>query len=158
MLWNDRSMKASTGLEKVASIELTTFSEANRGHLTVLQAERDVPFAIARIFYIYGLPKDSVRGSHAHRQTEQAFIAIKGSLLLELSDGRQTKTHRLSGPDRVVYVPPMIWARLHGFSDGAVCLVLASSSYDASDYIRDWDQYVSLIGGATPEVHGQRMV
>ena len=137
---------AMAGLQRVAWANLATFSTPVRGNLTVVQSGQGIPFAIARIFYIYGANAQSERGAHAHYDTQQAFIAMRGRFSLELTDGDQTQTYLIERPDRVLYVPPMIWARLFDFSDDAVCLVLASSLYDPSDYIREWDDYLSALG------------
>jgi dTDP-4-dehydrorhamnose 3,5-epimerase-like enzyme len=149
-------MPSSTGqkkplisLENVVSIDLATFSEPTRGTLTVVQSNQDIPFSIARIFYIYGVPNDRERGAHAHREAEQAFIAVSGSFSLEVSNASQSKTFAMKEPNRAVYVPPMIWARVCNFSEGAVCLVLAGAPYDPADYIRDWNEFVSAIGGTS---------
>jgi dTDP-4-dehydrorhamnose 3,5-epimerase-like enzyme len=132
-------------LEKVMALEFTTHSEPKRGQLTVLQFKQNLPFSIARIFYIYGTPKNTERGSHAHRETEQVLIAVSGSFSLDLSDGQQTETYELDMPARGVYIPTMIWARMRNFSENAVCLVLASTPYDPADYIRDWEEYESEV-------------
>jgi dTDP-4-dehydrorhamnose 3,5-epimerase-like enzyme len=137
--------RAVSNLKKVAAIDLTTFSDRERGNLTVVQVGQHIPIPIARIFYIYGIPKDCERGAHAHRGTTQVFIPIKGSLSLELRDPDETKTSTLTDPRRAIYVPPMIWARLHDFSDDAICLVLADTPYDPADYIRDWEDYVEAM-------------
>jgi dTDP-4-dehydrorhamnose 3,5-epimerase-like enzyme len=131
-----------TNLDKVVSIDLATFSDVERGSLTVVQAETDIPIAIARIFYIYGTKRNKKRGAHAHRETTQVFIAISGSCLLELKDPNETRTFPLRDPGRAIYVPPMIWADLRDFSENAVCLVLTDTPYDPADYIRDWEEYV----------------
>jgi len=133
-------------LAKVASINLLTFLEPERGTLTVVESGHSIPFPIARIFYIYGLKNDCERGSHAHREAEQVFIAISGSFSLSLSNAHETKTFEMKEPNRAVYVPPLIWARLSNFSDDAICLVLTNSLYDPADYIRDWDKFVSAVG------------
>ena len=132
------------GLE-VTGEDLNTFSTPIRGHLTVVECGKDIPFYVARIFYIYGATKDCERGGHAHRGTWQAFIAISGSFTLELTDGFVRSTYVLEEPTRVINVPPMIWARLFDFSKDAVCLVLASSLYDSEDYIREWTDYLDLV-------------
>jgi len=132
------------GLE-VTGCDLSTYSTPVRGHLTVVECGKDTPFFIARIFYIYGATRDSERGAHAHRDTWQSFIAISGSFSLELTDGHLRNTYVLQEPSRAINVPPMIWARLYDFSEDAVCLVLASSLYDPADYIREWDDYISLV-------------
>jgi hypothetical protein len=137
---------AVAGLQRVAWNDLATHSTPVRGSLTVIQSGQGSPFAIARIFYIYGATKDCERGAHAHYDTQQAFVAIKGSFSLELTDGDQSQTYVLEKPDRALYVPPMIWARLYDFSDDAICLVLASSLYDPADYIREWEDYLAALG------------
>ena len=143
---NMRDSKAVANLNKVMTINLVTLSDLARGNLTVVQSKQDIPFSIARIFYIYGVPKECERGGHAHRETEQVFIAISGNFSLEVTDSRLSKSYLMKEPNRAVHVPPMIWARVYNFSDGAICLVLTNTSYDPADYIRDWDEYVSAIG------------
>jgi hypothetical protein len=133
-------------LNAVACRELTTFSTPVRGSLTVVESGIDLPFSIQRIFYIYGATKDCERGAHAHRETWQSFIAIRGSFSLELTNGNSSQVLQMVRPDRVLTVPPMIWARLYNFTENALCLVLASSLYDPDDYIREWDDYLSTLG------------
>lgn len=138
--------KELSNLAKVASISLPTFPEPERGTLTVVESNNSIPFSIARTFYIYGVKKDRERGAHAHRECEQAFIAISGSFTLSVTDGHEAKTYVVKEPNVAIYVPPMIWARVYNFSDAAVCLVLTSSLYNPADYIRDWDEFVLAAG------------
>jgi len=133
-------------LKAISWRDLATFSTPVRGSLTVVESGVDLPFSIARIFYIYGATKDCERGAHAHRETWQSFIAIRGSFSLELTDGIESQTLTMANPGRVLTVPPMIWARLFSFTEDALCLVLASSLYDSSDYIREWDDYLEILG------------
>ena len=143
---------AIAGLQRVAWADLATYATPVRGSLTIVQSGQGIPFAIARIFYIYGATKDCERGAHAHYDTQQAFVAIRGSFSLELTDGDRSQTYELEKPHRLLYVPPMIWARLYDFSPDAVCLVLASSLYDPADYIREWDDYLAALGkGPAPK-------
>lgn len=138
-------------LEKVISIDLPSYPEPDRGTLTVIESGHSIPFPIARIFYMYGLGDDCERGAHAHRESEQVFIAVSGSFTLSVTDGHQTKTFAMKEPNRAVYVPPMIWARVYDFSDDAVCLVLTDSPYEPADYIRDWDAFLLTVGGGHNE-------
>jgi hypothetical protein len=136
---------ATTNLDRVAWTELDTYSTPVRGSLTVVESGHGIPFVLRRIFYIYGTTMNCERGAHAHRETCQGFIAIRGCFSLDLTDSRQSRSYELSEPNRVLYVPPMIWARVYNFSHDAICLVLADSLYDAADYVREWDEYVKLI-------------
>ena len=137
---------AVANLKSISWGDLATFSTPVRGSLTVVESGVDLPFSIARIFYIYGATKDCERGAHAHRNTWQSFIAIRGSFSLELTDGVESQTLKMGSPERVLTVPPMIWARLFKFTEDALCLVLASSLYDPCDYIREWDEFLAILG------------
>lgn len=132
-------------LNAVSWRDLSTYSTPVRGSLTVVESGIDLPFSIARIFYIYGATKDCERGAHAHHETWQSFISIRGSFSLELTNGSQKQLFKMDKPDCVLTVPPMIWARLYNFTEDALCLVLASSLYDPDDYIREWDDYLRIL-------------
>ena len=132
-------------LAKVGWIELPTKIDP-RGALTIVGHD-EIPFSIARLFYAHKVPDLSiVRGGHAHRVTEQFVLPVSGQFMLDLTDGKTTNTYVMDTPDRGVYIPPMIWDRLYSFSKDAVCLVLASTQYTESDYIRKWDDYMAAVG------------
>jgi hypothetical protein len=145
MMPDAKKTKSVGDFSKLALIDLVTFSDPTRGSLTVVQSNQDIPFPIARIFYIYGSPKHCERGAHAHRLTEQVFIAVSGSFSLDVTNVHDRRTYTITEPNRAVYVPSMIWALLYNFSSDAVCLVLTNTGYDPTDYIRDWDEYVSAV-------------
>jgi hypothetical protein len=115
--------------------------EADARGTLVIVGHAAIPFSIARMFYVHGVPPGGERGGHAHRVTEQFVIAIAGAFSLDLTDGRETRSFRLDSPGRGVYIPPMVWDRLYDFGSGAVCLVLASTQYAEADYIRDWTAF-----------------
>jgi len=140
-----RAATRAVDLRTVVWSDLVTYSTPVRGSLTVVESGIDLPYVLARIFYIYGTTKDSERGAHAHRATWQSFVAIRGSFKLELTNGRDLQQYEMNRADRILHVPPMIWARLYNFTEDAVCLVLASSLYDPSDYVREWEDYVAMI-------------
>lgn len=134
------------GLERLQRISLPTRVD-QRGSLAFLEAGRHVPIAIERIYYLYDVPPGESRGAHAHRALEQVFIAISGAFDLTLDDGQSRRTLRLSSPAEALYVPPIIWRDIDGFSPGAVCMVLASAPFDEGDYIRSYDQFLREVRG-----------
>jgi dTDP-4-dehydrorhamnose 3,5-epimerase-like enzyme len=135
-------------LSKVRWIDLPHVTD-ERGTLTSIESGIDIPFEIRRIFYVHRVAAE--RGGHAHRATHQVLVPIAGELRVDLSDGGQHRSHRLGDADRGLYVPPMIWTRLHGFSTAAVLLVVADTHYDASQSLRTWDDFVRAVGaGAGP--------
>jgi WxcM-like, C-terminal len=114
------------------------------GSITAVEGEgAEVPFSIARVFYVYDVVGGAVRGGHAHKQLEQFIVATMGSFKVELWDGEQRRDVELNRAYFGLYVPPPIWTDLVDFSSGAVSVVLTSLPFDEADYLRDRDQFVA---------------
>jgi UDP-2-acetamido-3-amino-2,3-dideoxy-glucuronate N-acetyltransferase len=118
-----------------------------RGRLVAAQAPDHVPFVPRRAFLVYDVPGRDVRGEHAHRQCHQFLIAARGSLDVIVDSGREREEILLDRPELGLYLPPMVWAVQHHFSQDAVLLVLASDPYDADDYIRSYDEFLDAVAG-----------
>lgn len=116
-----------------------------RGNLTFIEGGRHVPFDIKRVYYLYDVPGGAERGGHAHKDLHQLIIAMSGSFDIVLDDGRQKKRMHLNRSYYGLYVCPMIWREMDNFSSGAVCLVLASNTYDESDYYRDYGDFLKAV-------------
>ena len=113
------------------------------GNITSLNNQRDLPFDINRVFYIYDIPSGESRGAHAHRACHQLLVAVSGSFKVEVFDGIDTLEFMLDRPDVGLHIPPGIWASEFDFSGGGICLVMASHEYDESDYIREYVDFLS---------------
>ena len=121
-----------------------------RGDLTFVEGGNHVPFVIARVYYLYNVPVDSERGGHAHRDLEQVIFALSGSFRVKLDDGENQTEYWLRDPRKGLYVHRMIWREMDAFSQGAVCMVLASRPYDESDYFRDYNEFMVALRGEAP--------
>jgi hypothetical protein len=121
-------------------LELPVMRDA-RGNLTFIEAARQVPYPIERVYYLYDVPAGSERAGHAHRTLRQLIIAASGSFSLHLDDGRTRGTIHLNRPFMGVLMEPMVWRVIDNFSSGAMCLVIASKRYEEADYIRDYDAF-----------------
>jgi hypothetical protein len=113
-----------------------------KGNLTFIEAGRQIPFDIRRVYYLYDIPGGEERGGHAHRALHQLIIAMSGSFDIRLDDGRAEKTVHMNRSYYGLYICPMIWREIDNFSSGAVCMALASEFYDEADYYRDYDQFI----------------
>jgi hypothetical protein len=118
-----------------------------RGDLAVAEGGRHVPFDIARVYYVYNAPVDAVRGGHAHRELSEVVFALSGSFRVAVDDGTRRAEFRLRDPRRGLLIGRMVWRVLDEFSQGAVCLVLASQPYDEAEYIRDYDAFLAEARG-----------
>jgi dTDP-4-dehydrorhamnose 3,5-epimerase-like enzyme len=125
----------------------------DRGCLTAIEGEQMIPFEIKRVFYMHNVFKGANRGGHAHHDTDQFAVAVHGSLKIIVSDGHESRTVILDNPGWGITLPRMTWTSLLDFSDGAVCMVLASTHYDRSKSIRTWAEYLDIRGvSPRPEV------
>ncbi|MGI1662809.1 sugar 3,4-ketoisomerase [Palleronia sp. KMU-117] len=131
----------------VRLIELPVITDP-RGDLTFVEGGRHLPFEIRRVYYLYNVPVDSERGGHAHRELEQVVFALSGSFRVTVDDGRTRSEYLLRDPRRGLYINRLIWREMDLFSQGAVCMVLASQPYDEADYYRDYDAFLQAVKGA----------
>ena len=116
-----------------------------RGTLTVIEGAAEVPFEVARVFYMYDVPGGSERGGHALKTAHQVLIAISGSFDVHLTNSLSRGVCHLNRPYRGLHIPPGVWRSMDNFSSNSVLLVLASERYDPDDYIRDYDDYVAYV-------------
>ena len=115
-----------------------------RGSLSFGEAQRHVPFEVKRYFLVYDVTSQQIRGEHAHRTLHQFLICVHGSCHVVADDGSTRQEFVLDHPFLGLHLPPMTWAVQYKYSQDAVLLVLASDSYSAADYIRDYDEYLAL--------------
>ena len=115
-----------------------------RGHLTVGEIGKGMPFVPRRFFVISDVPDEGIRGEHAHRALHQLLVCLAGSVIAEVSDGTHTRSVVLDVPHVGLHIPPMVWGVQHHYTRDAVLMVLASAEYDAADYIRDLAQFKAL--------------
>lgn len=112
-----------------------------KGNISVVENGKTIPFEVKRVYYLYDVPGGESRGGHAHKELQQFIIAASGSFDITLDDGELKRTFTLNRPYQGLLVVPGIWREIDNFSSGSVCLVLASTSYDENDYIRDYKEY-----------------
>ena len=117
-----------------------------RGHLVIVEGEKDVPFEIKRIFYIYGSDASVVRGQHANRNSEFVLINVAGTSKVGVKDGKGNEAvFSLNRPHTGIYLPKMVWKDMYDFSSDSVLLCLSSEHYDPDEYIRDYDEFVKIV-------------
>jgi dTDP-4-dehydrorhamnose 3,5-epimerase-like enzyme len=115
-----------------------------RGSLISLESQKNIPFEIKRVYYIFGTLPGVSRGFHAHKALEQIIVCISGSCRFVLDDGVKKEEVVLNSPEKSVLIKSMIWREMHDFSTDCIILVLASDYYDEGDYIRDYQDFIQL--------------
>lgn len=117
----------------------------DRGQLVALEEQKEIPFSMKRIYYIYATAEGVRRGFHAHKSLEQILICIHGSCKILLDNGKEKNEVILDTPYEGIYIANNIWREMFDFSPDAVLLVLASELYNESDYIRDYDEFMKYV-------------
>lgn len=128
-------------MKELKIIELPKFLD-DRGNLSFLENDAQIPFEIKRVHWIYDVPGGADRGGYAHKELYQLIVAASGAFTEELDDGANKKAFTLNRPYQGLLVKPGIWRTLTDFSGGSICMVLASEKYDEKDYIRSHEEFV----------------
>lgn len=131
-------------LDKVKFLEFPQLGD-DRGHLVVIEGNKNIPFDIKRIFYIYGSEKDVERGQHANINSEFVLINVSGTSKVKVSDGKDEKIYELNQEHTGIYLPRLVWKVMYDFSEDSVLLVLSNEYYDGNEYLRDYDEYLEYI-------------
>jgi hypothetical protein len=121
--------------------------EDRRGNLSFFEDFKQLPFEIRRVYWVYDVPGGETRGGHAYHQLQEVIIALSGSFDVHTEDSSGKKVYSLNRSYMGLYLPPLTWRNLENFSTNAICLVAASSFYNESDYIRDYDSFRTIVYG-----------
>lgn len=127
----------------VVNTRMVDFKEhgGEYGSLVAVEAEKDIPFQVKRVYYIYDVEEDCRRGFHSHNDLEQVLICLHGSVKILIKTPFEEETIELNSRNRGLYIGPMVWREMFDWQDEAVLLVLASKYYSEKDYIRDYNEY-----------------
>ncbi|MCL2051108.1 MAG: FdtA/QdtA family cupin domain-containing protein [Lachnospiraceae bacterium] len=134
-------------MKTINDVKLLEFPQIgdHLGHLIIVENNKDIPFAMKRIFYIYGSDPLAVRGRHANRNSSFCLINVCGTSKVKAIDTKgQEKIITLDRPHIGVFLPPMIWKEMYDFSPDSILLVLSDELYDEQEYIRDFGEFLHL--------------
>jgi hypothetical protein len=114
-----------------------------RGNLTFLQNPEQIPFKIKRVFWTYDVPGGEKRGGHAYKQQHEVIIALSGSFdVIVFNENGEKSIFSLNRSYFGLYLPPATWRQMENFSTNSLALHISSSTYEANDYVRDFDNFI----------------
>lgn len=130
---------------KYQTMELNTVWNKNPklSGLSFIESEKDIPFAIKRIYCIYKTEENRHRGFHAHEKNWQLLFCPYGAVDIILIDGKETETITLDDPSKGLVLSPGIWWEMIWRHDDSVLCVAASEYYNPDEYIRNYEKYLS---------------
>lgn len=128
---------------KAQIIQLPKVLDA-RGNLSFVENMNQIPFVIQRAYWLYDVPGGEHRGGHAYRENDEFVIALSGSFDVVLDDGRKKQRFQMNRSYYGLYIPKGIWREMENFSTNSVALELGSEPYSEDDYIRNYDEFLTL--------------
>ncbi len=117
----------------------------DRGSLVSLEEQKNIPFPIKRVYYVFNTKDKVRRGFHAHKKLKQLAIVVKGSCRFLLDDGNEKIEVLLDNPAQGLYIESFVWREMFDFSEDCVLMVLADSVYDEADYVRDYEEFTKMV-------------
>ena len=116
-----------------------------RGSLTFAEIEQYLPFVVKRYFIVYDVLSDKARGEHSHKNLHQYLVCVKGRCSVVVDDGDNMKEVKLESPQIGLHITPGVWGIQYKFSNDAVLVVFASDKYDDKDYVRNYDEFLTMV-------------
>ena len=132
-------------LSEIQIIQLPKIVD-RRGNLSFVEEQKHIPFQIKRSYWIYDVPGGEVRGGHAYKENQEFIVSLSGSFDVILDDGKEEKRFSLNRSYYGLYVPKGVWRQMENFSTNSLALIVASTPFDKSDYIYDYDEFKTFIG------------
>ncbi len=117
----------------------------DRGMLTTIEENSDIPFSIKRVYYLSKLSEGKKRACHAHKKSQRVLIAANGNCHVSFFDGKNKYEYNLDSEGNGVYFNSGIWCELSNFENNAVILALSDMEYDEEEYIRNYENYLKFI-------------
>lgn len=115
-----------------------------RGNLSFFENCKQIPFQLARVYWIYDVPGGELRGSHAFKEQQEFIVAISGSFDITVHNGYEEQTFSMNRSYYGLYIPKMVWRRIDNFSTNSLALIVSDRKFDERDYIRDFEEFIDL--------------
>lgn len=125
-------------------IEFNKIGDEYGGYLVAIEDNLNIPFDIKRVYYTYGVKDNKIRGKHAHRNLDQILLCLNGAVKVKCFDGYEEIEIHLDDPSKGIFIGSMVWHEMYDYREDAVIMVIADDYYNESDYIRDYDEFISL--------------
>lgn len=115
-----------------------------RGNLSFFEHPNQLPFEIARTYWIYDVPGGETRGSHAFKEQQEFIVALSGSFDVVLNNGEMDEKFTLNRSYYGLYIPKMLWRTMENFSTNSLALIVSDKVFDENDYLRNFEQFKTL--------------
>jgi hypothetical protein len=112
----------------VQLVDLDRHTDA-RGSLVAFGSESPIPFDVKNVYFILDCPPDAIRGGHANTN-HSAIIAVNSAVTIDLDNGSERGSQRLTRPDTALIVKAGVWMRVREFDEQTVLVFLSSEPFE----------------------------
>jgi len=123
------------------------------GQLIAYEAEPNLGIDLQRVFVVWG-DSGALRGQHAHKSLTQVLVCLRGSCQVSCEDLFGKHDFLIDDPATVLIVPKEVWSQQLYLEDNTILAVLCDGPFDETEYIRDYGEFVRLIGKKPPDPVG----
>jgi hypothetical protein len=123
-----RSAWWNRAVRGVELLELDRHTDA-RGSLLAFGDGSQIPFEVQNVYFILDCPDDALRAGHA-TANHSLIVPLSPSVTVEVDNGSERGSHRLTDPATGLLVRAGVWLRLSEFGEGTRLVVLSSKPYD----------------------------
>jgi dTDP-4-dehydrorhamnose 3,5-epimerase-like enzyme len=124
-------------------IQANNFKD-HRGDLAVVEFFPEINFHTKRLFHFSG-ENHVQRGGHAHLKCSQILICVNGQINIEITSKIGVQLFFLEKGGSTLYLPPLCWVEVKFTSHFATLVVLADELFDEEDYIRNRQNFDSVL-------------
>lgn len=118
---------------------MINFEEKNFNGCLVPINNKDLPFEIKRIFYIYNIPCSVTRGNHGNRYTKEILICLNGTCEVTLDTYIEKKTYFLSKKNEGLFINNNTWITFK-CSEDCIILVLCDNEFMPDERISCYEE------------------
>ena len=117
----------------------------NRGNLTFIQNNLNIPFEIKRVALNYDKLNGQASRGYAHKNQHQLIIALTGSFDVVITDTQENKeVITLNQSNIGLYLPSITWRHMENFSNNSISLHLNNSVYNEKDFIINFEDFKNI--------------
>ncbi len=117
----------------------------SRGITKIIEAKEKKLFNFKRIYFISDVPKNEIRGQHAHYKTKQILLVLNGQFTFGYFVNNEKKVFEINvNKKKMVFIPNYCWHWMENFSNDCILCVAASTFYDKKDYIYSYQSLLEI--------------
>ncbi|HEU5289679.1 MAG TPA: FdtA/QdtA family cupin domain-containing protein [Cyclobacteriaceae bacterium] len=120
-----------------------TKNPGKSGNISFLEESHEM-FPIKRVYWIYDVTENAMRGNHSHLNSERIIVALQGSVEVSIENVQgESYSFNLHKPSQALFVPRLHWVKLK-FEKNSLMIALSSCLFEDDVLLTDYTQFKQL--------------